>query len=173
MLRIQIRKRGTDFPCGHVGPAHQAHLPVEEQIAAGFPFAHQKCRDRLRTCLGLEPGNIQIGQDIYIVDQDGLFAGKQKRGSMRNASAGFQKLLALVGNGYGKAEVMGGQIFTDLPCKVMHVNNQFGVTGGFELANDVIQKRLPAHRHQGLGQGVGDGLQAGSQTRRKDHRLHG
>ena len=92
---------------------------------------------------------------------------------MRNASAGFQKLLALVGNGYGKAEVMGGQIFTDLPCKVMHVNNQFGVTGGFELGNNVIQKRIPADGDQCFGHSIGKGTQTRTQTGRENHRFHG
>ena len=106
------------------------------------------------------------------MDENGTFAGQQQGRRVGNAATGFQQLGRFIRNGNGDPEVVGGQVFPDLPGEMVDIHHQMGVAGIPQFADNVVQKRLSSHGHQSLGHSVGDGLQTGSQPRRKDHRLH-
>ena len=106
------------------------------------------------------------------MNQDGLLRRKQEVLSVGNAAAGLQQLLRLIRNLNVYTVIVGGQILPDLGGEVVHIDHQMVITCCAQFHYHVMQQRLSTHGHQGLGHGIGDGLQAGSQTSRKDHRLH-
>ena len=170
--RVQAGVGGTDLAGLVVHPAHQAHIVPEKQVPAGFPFAYYQGGQGVRACLPLYPSQVQVGDDIYVVHQEGLVRGQDVLFCMQDAAAGFQEGLAFVGDGNGDAPVAGGNIGADLLREMVHVHGELGVACRFELLDDMVQERFPAHGDQGLGQGVGEGPQAGAQPGGKNKSLH-
>ena len=64
------------------------------------------------------------------------------------------------------------QVVDDHVGEVMHVDDHFPDSEGGEAAKGNFQQRVSGDFHQGLGTIVGQGPQAGTESRGEDHGLH-
>ena len=67
---IKCRIRSADFAGGDIGPADKPHVVIEQQVPAGLAAAYQKRGYGAWPDLRLEPPDIQVGKDIYIMDKE-------------------------------------------------------------------------------------------------------
>ena len=91
---IQAREGAADFTAAQVCPSDQSHPFVEEEIAAGVPLADHQRSQGFGTRLGGETPEVQVGQDIDIVDQEGASALQETAG-VQDAASGLQQSFRL------------------------------------------------------------------------------
>ena len=88
LIGVEIGIEGFHLARGMVAPAAELVLPVEQQVAGGLPLADQQRGQGfpLRMML-VELLEIDVGENIDVVHQEGLVAHQEAGGSL-DASSG-------------------------------------------------------------------------------------
>ena len=73
MTYIQTGERSLDLSCSDIGPAHNAVVPVTQEIALGDTFTQEQCGESAGTGLAKKPVQLQIRDYVHVVDQETAF----------------------------------------------------------------------------------------------------
>ena len=178
LIRIDPGVGAAHLAGGDVGPAHEAVVVVEQEVALRFAFAHKNGGQISRPVLRPEPGEVEIGEDVDVVDEERLVrvggvGRSQQRLRVPDAAARFAQQIRLVGEGDLHAEtVVRRHIVADLVGEMMDVDHDVVVAGGDELVEDVPQQRLAAYGHQRLGHRVGQGFEPRAEAGGENQGFH-
>ena len=164
---------GTGLAGLLVDPPVQAHVAVHQEVARGLAAGHeQRGLGAGGFVVGPEAGEVGVGQDVGVVHQEGLVAVQPAAG-VADAAAGVHQAVALVADVDAEAEIaVGAQEVDDLVSEVVDVDGDVVESGGGQLADDALQEGDAGHGHEGLGQAVGEGAQAGAHAGGEDEGFH-
>jgi len=90
-----------------------------------------------------------------------------------DSSSRIKQLFTLVGNMYGKSEIIiSFQKIEYLFTEMVNINHNFGETGCFQFQNNMFQHRTSGYGNKGFRHRVGQRFQPAAQTGSKYHSFH-
>lgn len=156
-----------------VGPSHQSHGVVKDEITLRVTLTDEQ--RGVPTLARLPEGlQVDIAEDVDVVNEEtSVVAIHEQRRSMTNATTRFEKQLAFV----GKMDVEPLKFCCLAPLldhvgKMMHIDDDVTEASAGQLVENMLQQRFASNGHQGLGHGVGEGLESRAETGSKDHGFH-
>ena len=154
------------------------HRCVEDEVAAGVARTDEKRgRGRIGCVTGIQPGEVNIVQNINIVDEDGL-CGVEQVGGMAQRTTRVEQFLTFVAD----EEFDGGVRCTlcliplhevnDLFSEMMDIDDDARKTCCRKPLNLVLQQRFSADGHKCFRHRVGEGFQTCAEAGSEDECLH-
>ena len=147
----------------YVGPTHQPHVIVKEEIPFSLSIAHQDSRDGTRPSLGNEPRDVQVREDIHIVDQERT--ALQKASGMTYPTSSLTEQVPLIGDGNLDSKVvLLLQVIDYLVREMMDIHNHIIYSRILQAGDNMTQQRLSSHWDESLRHGVSQWFEPGPKT---------
>lgn len=119
-----------------------------------------------------ESGKVSIGEDIYIVNEEGCIrVGKQPKGTAYGTT-GIKQQRTLVGDQHLNTKIVTDDILHNLFGKMMDVDNNLIRSGIAQSYNSMLEHGTARHRDKRLGHCIGIGFESGSQPGSYNQSIH-
>ena len=162
-------ERGADFACGDVGPSDETVLLVEEEVTLGVALGDKKRGCRRVVVEGEEVG---IGEDINVVNEDGVSVGEETSSLLESPTRLEQHIGFVAETDVNVEGVIGFDKVDDLLGEVMNIDDDFCHSDGFQLLDEYLYKGFATNGHHCLGHSVGEGFETSAETGCEDERVH-
>ena len=174
MTYIQTGERSLDLSCSDIGPAHNAVVPVTQEIALGDTLAQEQCSECTGTGLAKEPVQLQIRDYVHVVYQETAFRRPQQAFRITDSAPGVTQQVGFVriADIQPREFRISRHVLPDFICKVMDIDYEFITSRSTEPHKYVIQKGMPGHRGKRFREIVRQRLEPGSKPSCKNHCLH-
>ena len=162
---------GLGLQCFLVHPSAKATILVEQQVAYGFSWTDQESGIVAVCYMEIVHGfQIHIGEDICIVYQERFV---EVRSRFLDTTTRFEQLVCFVRYPNLDAEVVFLlQEVYHLLGEMMHIDDNFIYSNGFQFVDDMLQHGLACYGNKGFRHVVSKGLETSAQARCKYHCFH-